>query len=593
MNVFTKKTVKSITGNALLLSMILHVILLITLFYFTVRNENPYADQGKLDATITTIPKEIKTKLPIKTPLRQLYKTPSQETATVKEIKVKSITPEVTFQPQLSPTEPIIGEQPRLKSTEIKPDVNIDVSTALRELREVEEGLSKTEATGHTLGGAFGTKKSGTPGIQRNNIPSTLNIPTNIDGDDIDSPTKIGDLGGDQPKLPYIPFENVMKSLAKEIADTSEGGPIDVVFLVDASGSMGDNIKAVAEHLIEMTAVYASSGIDYELGLTVFAARQGKNVIKVHQLTDRMKDYKLNLLSIVPRGDEKALDAIAQTVQELKFRATSKKHFIIVTDEPLTSLKNRTLEDAIALCREFGIYVNVLGLPNTGHQLIARETDGKWHAIPENPKTKRSMSQQHRALLTRDVARLFRQAKWQDAHKIGKQLLKYTQNAPVDVLLFIDSSKSMEEKVPDILDQLDVWTRDWDNALIDYQIGVVRFRKSVTLNRVNVFNPPQTLQQIRKIAELPCQEDEGLLFAISDGMRRIKLRPNAQLHIIIITDEPISEKQSAGTIQLLREKHAVVSVLGTIDNFQQKVTSETGGIWVPIPKGHVKNNTYW
>ncbi len=593
MNVFTKKTVKSITGNALLLSMILHVILLIALFYFTVRNENPYAVQDKLDATITTIPKEIKAKLPIKTPLRQLYKTASHETATVKEIKVKSITPEVTIQPQLSPTEPTMAEQPRLKSTEITPDVNVDVSTALRELREVEEGLSKTEATGPTLGGAFGTKKSGAPGIQRNNIPSTLNIPTNIDGDDIDTPTKIGDLGGDQPKLPYIPFENVMKSLAKEIVDTSDGGPIDVVFIVDASGSMGDNIKGVADHLVDMIDVYEASEIDYELGLTEFATRGNKNVIKVHQLTDRLKDYKLNLLSIVPRGDERALDAIAQTVQELKFRATSKKHFIIVTDEPLESLKNRTLQDAIALCREFGIYVNVLGLPNRGHQLIAQETDGKWHAIPENPVKYKSFSRQHKTLLAKEKARLLRYATWQTADVIGKQVLKSTQNAPVDVLLFIDGSKSMEEKVPNILDQLELWMRDWDNALIDYQIGVVRFRKSVILNRVNVFNPPQTLQQIRKIVELPCQEDEGLLSAISEGLRRIKLRPNAQLHIILITDEPVSEKTSASTIQFLREKHAVVSVLGTIDDFQQKVTIETGGVWVPIPKGHTKNNTYW
>ena len=152
-----------------------------------------------------------------------------------------------------------------------------------------------------------------------------------------------------------------MESLAKEIVDTSEGGPIDVVFLVDASGSMGDNIKAVSEHLVNMINVYEASDIDYELGLTEFATRQGRNVIKVHQLTDSMKDYKLNLLSIIPRGDERALDAIAQTVQELEFRATSKKHFIIVTDEPLESLKNRTIEKAIALCREFGIYVNVLG----------------------------------------------------------------------------------------------------------------------------------------------------------------------------------------------------------------------------------------
>ena len=592
MNGFTKKTVKSITGNALLLSMVLHVILLTTLFYFTVRTENLYSIQDKIDATITTVPKEIKTKLPIKAPLRQLYKTTSQETATVKEIKVQSITPEVTFQPQLSPTEPIMAEQPRLKSTEITPDVNVHVSTALRQLREVEEGLSKTEATGPTLGGAFGTKKSGAPGIKRKNI-STLNITTNIDGDDIDTPARIGDLGGDQPELPYIPFENVMESLANQIVDTSDGGPIDVVFIVDASGSMGDNIKGVAEHLTEMIDVYESSEIDYELGLTEFATRENKNVIKVHQLTDSMKDYKQNLLSIVPRGDEKALDAIAQTVTELRFRATSKKHFIIVTDEPLTSLKNRTIEDAIALCREFGIYVNVLGLPNEGHRLIAQETDGKWHAIPQNPRQQKPSAQQQKTLTAMQTARLLRYAQWQDAHKIGKQLLRYTQNAPVDVLLFIDGSKSMEEKVPDFLDQLELWMRDWDNALIDYQVGVVRFRKNLAVNRVNVFNPPQTLQQIRKIAELPCQADESLLFAIFEGLRRIKLRLNAQLHIIIITDEPISEKSSVGTIQLLREKHAVVSVLGTIDAFQQKVTSETGGVWVPIPKGHTKNNTYW
>ena len=593
MKAFTKKTVKSITGNALLLSMILHVILLITLFYFTVRNENLYSVQDKLEATITTIPKEMKTKPPIKTPIRQLFKTTSYETATVKEIKVKSITPEVSLQPQLSPTEPVMAEQPRLKSTEITPDVNVNISTALRELREVEEGLSKTEATGTTLGGAFGTKKSGGPGIQRQNIPSTLNIPTKIDGDDIDSPTKIGYLGGEQPKLPYIPFENVMESLANEIVETSEGGPIDVVFLVDASGSMGDNINAVAEHLVNMIDVYESSDIDYELGLTEFATRQGKNAIKVHQLTDRLRDYKVNLLSIIPRGDERALDAIAQTVQELKFRATSKKHFIIVSDEPLESLTKRTLEDAIALCREFGIYVNVLGIPNKGHQLIAQETDGKWHAIPQNPNRQSSSTRQHRTLTAEAKAKLLRSAKWHQAHNIGKQLLKYTKNAPVDVVLFIDGSKSMEDKIPEFLNQLEIWIRDWDNALIDYQIGVVRFRKSVSLNRVNVFKPPQTLQQIRKIVELPCQEDENLLFAIADGLRRIKLRPKAQLHIILITDEPISEKQSAGTIQLLREKHAVVSVLGTFDDFQQKVTSETGGVWVPIPMGHTKNNTYW
>lgn len=593
MKLLTKRAAKSFTHKALIVSMILHVFIIITLFYFAVRNQNLYPFQDKLNATITTIPKELKTKLPLKAPVRQLYKNTSYETARVKEVKVQSITPEVSFQPRLAPTEPIMAEQPRLKSTETKPDVNVDVSTALRELRQVEEGLAKTEATGPTLGGAYGTKRSGSPGVQRRNIRSTLEVPESIDGDDVDEPTSIGDIDGKKPILPYIPFGTVMKSLAADIVDTSEGGPIDVVFVIDASGSMGDNIKAVADHLVDMIDIYKSSGIDYELGLTEFATRQKKNIINVHQLTDRLLDYKQNLFGIVPRGDENALDAIAQTVDELRFRATSKKHLIIVTDEPFTSLKKKTYIDTISLCQEYGIYVNVLGLPNAQHQSLAQETGGKWHAIPQNPKKKQSVTMRNRAFTAQHRAQLLRKAQWQDAHKIGKQLLKYTQNTPVDVVLFVDGSKSMEEKVPEFLQQLDLWVRDWDNALIDYQIGVVRFRKSSTVNSVNVFSPPQTLKQIKSIIELPCKEDENLLYAISEGLRRIKLRSNAQLHIILVTDEPVSEKATTGTIQMLREKHAVVSVLGTIDGFQDMVTTATGGVWVPIPKGHVKNNTYW
>ena len=50
-----------------------------------------------------------------------------------------------------------------------------------------------------------------------------------------------------------------MKKLAQEIVETSDGGPIDVVFVIDASGSMRDNIKSVVEHLKEMIDVYKAS----------------------------------------------------------------------------------------------------------------------------------------------------------------------------------------------------------------------------------------------------------------------------------------------------------------------------------------------
>lgn len=174
-----------------------------------------------------------------------------------------------------------------------------------------------------------------------------------------------------------------MRNLAIEILATSDGGPIDVVFVIDTSGSMSDNIKAVANHVIEMVDVYESSGVDYALGLTEFYAPV-RNVIKVIQLTQNIVEYKEKINAIISRRGENALDAIAKTVNEMRFRATSKKHLILVTDEPFTSIEGKTVSDAIALCNEYGIYVNVLGLSNKDHKLLAARTQGSWYAIPGN-----------------------------------------------------------------------------------------------------------------------------------------------------------------------------------------------------------------
>ena len=356
---------------------------------------------------------------------------------------------------------------------------------------------------------------------------------------------------------------------------------------------MRDNIKSVVEHLKEMVDVYKASKIDYALGVTEFWANKNRNRIRVIQLTKSFTDYKRTLEGISVHNDENALDAVVQTVKELRFRATSKRHFILVTDEPFTSLEGLEVEDAIAYCREFGIYVNVLGLPLDEHQTLAAETGGKWHVIPEEPQPQ--VAQRTNVKKTpRNKARSLRSAQWADVTKIGNDLLQHGSNTPVDIILFIDSSKSMGDKLPHFLQQLDIIVRDWDNALIDYQIGVVRFRSRASVNIVNVFNPPQTLKQVRKIVELPCQENEMLLDAVAEGLRRLKLRPNAQPYFILITDEPAGgEYSSLAIIEMLQQKHVLVSVIGTYDDFQQQVASKTGGIWVPIPEGHTTNNLYW
>jgi len=592
---------KSVTRKALFISLIFHFFFLITTFYIAVQNQPIASEKANLAVEListehTTQPKPLMKKVSprFRAPTRELVKPISPQSSTGEALP--SLTASVSVTTEVP--RPALGRslQAEVEKEESSASLDIaeqnwnEVSTETRNLRDIKGNLSKTEAASPAGNKTFGVKRPGPPRAQR----TTEVVPIKIIEEEVSfSPAQLAEIRERRKTLPHVPFSKLMEKLAQEIVETSDGGPIDVVFVIDASGSMRDNIKSVVTHLKEMVDVYKASKIDYALGVTEFWANKNRNRISVFQLTKSFTEYKRTLQAIDVHQDENALDAIVQTVKELRFRLTSKRHFILVTDEPLTSQDGLEVEDAIAYCREFGIYVNVLGLPIDEHQILAAKTGGKWHVIPKErqPQVAQPTIVQK---TPRGKAASLRRAQWADVTKIGTDLRQHGSSTPVDIVLFVDSSKSMDEKLPHFLQQLDIIVRDWDNAFIDYQIGVVRFRSRASVNIVNVFNPPQTLEEIRKIVELPCQENEMLLDAVAEGLRRLKLRSNAQPYFILITDEPADGKYSSlAIIKMLQEKRVLVSVIGTYDDFQQQVASKTGGIWVPIPEGHTTNNLYW
>ena len=596
-SLYRKWKKKSATGKALFISLVFHLFFLCTTFYVVVQNQPVVSDKSSLTAELITAehaaqPKPLRKKLAprLHVPVPDLADVSTGESAPALASPVA--VPAEARRPALGRS---LQDDVQKKTPSPALDLSTqnwgDVSTATRTLREVEGNLSKTEAASPAGDTTFGAKRSGPPRVQRTPKTPTLKIVAEEEGI---SPAVLEEIKEKRKVLPNIRFPMLMKKLAQEIVETSEGGPIDVVFVIDASGSMGDNIKSVIEHLADMVDVYKSSKIDYALGVTEFWAGREGNQIKVTQLTRSYTEYKRTLQEIRTHQDENALDAIVQTVRELRFRPTSKRHFILVTDEPLTSRYGITVDKAIAYCREFGIYVNVLGLPLDGHQSLATQTGGKWHLIPEEPTTTPMPQRANRTLTPRNKAVSLRNAQWADVAKVGDVALRFGSTIPIDIVLFIDSSKSMEDKLPNFLQQLDILVRDWDNAFIDYQIGVVRFRSRASVNMINVYNPPQTLEQIRKIVELPCQDNETLLDAIAEGMRRLKLRPKAQPYFILVTDEPAEGEHSPlAIIQMLEQKRVLVNVVGTYDDFQQQVATKTGGVWVPIPEGQTTNHLYW
>lgn len=189
-------------------------------------------------------------------------------------------------------------------------------------------------------------------------------------------------------------FEVAMLQMARNIINKNKTGKEDIVLLIDASGSMEENIRAVANYLIRMIEVFTENKIDYTISVIKYNRLLKENKITIYeQLTD-IKQVRNILRSIRCEGDESTFDAIEEGLFKVKYREPSDKTFIIVTDEafkpralgrlgPRNELLKSDFHDILNKCLQKGVKVNVLGSDDEMQKTIARETGGLWFQIPQ------------------------------------------------------------------------------------------------------------------------------------------------------------------------------------------------------------------
>jgi len=601
--------------RALLISLCIHIMFLIFLT-FMLYKEAVYKDEGKSTVIADIIP-------PIK-PRTILPKFELESNTPAERREFGKVIKSFSFSPN-----DIDIDQPSFNKVVASADHSSQDSTPQFDeaiVSTVAEGLRTDEATipsASVYGGGSGTGQGLGGGRGRGGFGrqySQRRISTESVLEYIDSTENDDEIAQESPEKPELPELKSLKLLAEDIVADSDG-PIDVVFVIDTSGSMGDNIQMVAEHLSEMIDVYETSDIDYALGLVTFRVPpsgrrrysryylyerpQRKNSIDIWQLTKDWKRYKSILQGLSAQGDEHAYDAIYEAISKVRFRRKSQKYFILTTDEPFTSAIGLNFKRIVAACNESGIKVNVLGADDLQHRSLAVKTGGYWRQIPSAPRPpqpqrqtrQRRMGQSRlqRQIDRRYASRQLRQATWTKTSEISTFTLTKMGTRKVDIILFIDSSRSMEDKLPQFLIQLLNMIRNWDKAQLDYQLGAVRFRTGTgNFNYINVYQPPQTIEQVKSILALPCQGNERVLDAMVEGFRQLQFRPDAQLHIILVTDEPSTGEYSKdAVINMYLAAGAIVSVIGTIDPFQQEIVEQTQGIWMPIPDGKMTNESAW
>lgn len=193
---------------------------------------------------------------------------------------------------------------------------------------------------------------------------------------------KIGNKGASNP------FAKALEQIANHIIATRTLDKVNVVFVLDTSASMGDNIQQVAENLYSMTDAFDLVNIEYHLGMSEFSVREKGQKVETRSLAPDVGYLRRRMQKVRLSGDENALDALLDTLNFIDFHADADKHLILVTDEPATTsfreknglgtMRARVINES----QMEEIRVNVLGFPEAFQQELATTTGGVWQPIP-------------------------------------------------------------------------------------------------------------------------------------------------------------------------------------------------------------------
>lgn len=120
--------------------------------------------------------------------------------------------------------------------------------------------------------------------------------------------------------------------------DTTGGVRVaDIVFLIDRSGSMSDEIAAVDARAEQFADALAASGIDYRLGMVKFGndgdGDTNPFVFGGGNMTTDISVFKNWLHGPTPGGTEPGFHAIRLAISTFAFRPGAQIVFVIITDE--------------------------------------------------------------------------------------------------------------------------------------------------------------------------------------------------------------------------------------------------------------------
>jgi len=179
-------------------------------------------------------------------------------------------------------------------------------------------------------------------------------------------------------------YENNSRILSYDLEKFQGGGSAlaDIVFVLDVSGSMGDEINQVRNYLGEFADSLVARDFDYQIGVVTFST----TIDLVIDMTKDINFIKTKLSQINLWGGVEDSPAALYRATQLSLRPGSKRNIIWVTDEEYpetsytkTQIVNRMLE------MDFRVHgVGPLYLQTTWFNPIVLPTGGNFYDITGN-----------------------------------------------------------------------------------------------------------------------------------------------------------------------------------------------------------------
>lgn len=145
---------------------------------------------------------------------------------------------------------------------------------------------------------------------------------------------------------------------------------MDIVFCVDATGSMGGIINNVKDNVDGFVNTLESRGISTKLGLVVYRDCNIGEDLETYSYFNSTKDFKdkLNSINVSGGGDEpeSGLEAIMDGAIKMEGRKDADKHYILVTDasvhtSDITGKSKYTIDEVAGKLKSEKVGLTIIG----------------------------------------------------------------------------------------------------------------------------------------------------------------------------------------------------------------------------------------